>query len=133
MKYLKLFEKYLDPTNEILCDIEDICLELKDEGFGCTIQKIKHYKSNSYRLFIDKHLHYNPDGSRDYIQFTYKSVKETIDRIINYVVVDKVIIYKHNGETKKINLRSLPNDNHTLRSDTKIESLVIQFKPELLK
>ena len=91
MKYLKLFEEYLDPTNEILCDIEDMCLELKDDGCSVFIKKIKN-KKTSYTLTIDRHNIYY-----DYIPFKYELVKDIIIRILNYVSVEKLMISRKHG------------------------------------
>lgn len=88
MKYVKLFEDYYDINNETICDLEDICLELKDAGFDVDIRNITSHvmvlsiskmKKNKMRHHLVR-LH----ESRSSFRFT-GLVKETVLRIKQYL------------------------------------------------
>lgn len=73
MKYLKSFNESLDKN--IIQDLEDICQELKDEGFTINID------NNSAQQFITiyKKIKYG------YKWFTYKDIEDVFLRIQDYI------------------------------------------------
>jgi len=107
MKYIKLFEKFLEP-NSIVKELNDICIELNDIGIYTECSwfppsVILGTKSGGYiSVGMEKHL----DDSNDYIDpMNWNEISEVVD----------IIIYFIEGEGWY--LSSISIDGDTLRQD----------------
>lgn len=134
MIYLKLFEAFhlylssdgnLESNDDIIQTLEDICLDLKDEGF--TIRIIQSKISNSEILKISK-INEKKEISYLYIAMNptmliphkLSTIKETIDRIKSYLH-DKFIcsvstIKEKNIPTHWVDTDSLSGDDEILKT-----------------
>ncbi len=100
MKYLKYFESNsFDVLKE---DIKDICLELTDIGYSIKIDHdniFTNYGDTPFGIFsIGKNNgdHYSTDPE---LYFDYKDVKETIERLKEYLGKNRVVnVYVLNNE-----------------------------------
>ena len=99
MKYLIKYKLYENQNiTEIIQDIDDICLELKDEGF--TI--IRH--SSSFKGFLDKERESYLEIIKmiDEIEqpFEYEEVEDVVERLKDFM--------SQNGFKTEVNLRKSP-------------------------
>jgi hypothetical protein len=74
MKYLKTYESV--KKHEILQNIEDICLELNDNGFSYHLNK----NYGSFNIEIRKGTDYDPDG------FKWSEIEDVVERIKSYLI-----------------------------------------------
>ncbi len=124
MKYLKYFESNsFDVLKE---DIKDICLELTDIGYSIKIRKkiddhdiFTNY--GEYRFSIGKNNgdHYSTDPE---LYFDYKDVKETIERLKEYLGKNRVVNVQvlNNEEDEDGNLSLVRN-----RLNTKVDGIMM--------
>ena len=89
MRYVKLFENYYDVNDDTICDLEDICQELKDDGFDVDIRNITNRvvllsicKMEIVRVLVGNNWHNRSERS----SFRFEGlVKETVLRIKDYL------------------------------------------------
>lgn len=76
MRYIKLFENFNESiSEEMIQDLKDICLELRDEGFRIQIFNTE----SSIQIYIDRPINIKC------IKFRLDEIKEYILRIIDYL------------------------------------------------
>ncbi len=79
MKYLKEYKIF--ESSDVIDDIQDILLELKDIGFSTSVNE----SENKKRITIEK-----PKDGR-YILFKYNVVEEVINRIKDYLKQSNIL------------------------------------------
>lgn len=119
MKHLtkyKLFESVSKKEHdEIIETLEDIGLDLKDDGYGIRVHG-NYVHNGSSKIVVDVHL--TKGGS--YVPIKYREVKETFDRMDSYM---KSIGFKSHLEyfIQKFSggyMQSyIPSDNSTLKTN----------------
>lgn len=86
MKHLKPYKIFESESpledSEILNTVWDICLELQDDGY--TINMGRHKETGDYRCYVTR-LERPHDVQSFNLKFDYKDIKETTDRVIEYL------------------------------------------------
>jgi hypothetical protein len=115
MKYLKTYESV--KKHEILQNIEDICLELNDNGFSYHINKNYRgrvpYESTQFDIEIRKGTDYDPSG------FKWSEIEDVVERLKSYLIP---IGYDWSYDSRK------SNDSHVLFKTDDIYVYNIKFK-----
>ena len=136
MKHLKPYKIFESESpledSEILNTVWDICLELQDDGY--TINMGRHKETGDYLCYVSR-LERPHDIKSFNLKFDYKDVKETTDRVIEYLddkyldteVYVKSIFNTHTGVFRHINAGWHGIDNVNGYLDN-IWSLKIIFK-----
>ena len=86
MKHIKkyrIFEKLEELPTSMLHDIEDIFLELRDDGFDINVHFVTYYKSNKSVSAIAIDI-YDDDV------YTYETISETILRLEEWSKINKM-------------------------------------------
>ena len=113
MKYLKTYESV--KNHEILQNIEDICLELNDNGFSYHI-------NNNYGSFVDieirKGTDYDPNG------FKWSEIEDVVERLKSYLIP---MGYDWSYDARDRYRRKI-NDTHVLFKTDDIYVYNIKFK-----
>jgi len=138
MKYLKYYEDKINTPFDVLKeDIKDICLELTDIGYSISIRKNANspigtsswhpsnsrffWKDESYTFSITKNNedHFSTDPE---LYFDYKDVKETIERLKDYLGKDRIlsVLVLNNDEDEDGNLSVVSN-----RLNTEVDGIMV--------
>ena len=96
MRNLKTY-KIFEDGNRIFKDIEDVCLELTDDGFQVTYE--------TFQIFTDVNIHFikimKPlvviDGGVASVEFVYRDIEDTVLRLIN-LLGDRYRYYKFTND-----------------------------------
>lgn len=146
MKYLKRFNE----SNGLIDNINDIILELKDDGFDVTISK-DFYRKNSDTIDIrikrnltdsefEKEFNLPDFKAINIGVFSISKIKETILTICSYLgdnsyEVDSVFVFGgdfNKGGSQGGELISL-EEFLELSDGTMVKSVMIEFKKEIIK
>lgn len=94
MKYLKNYKIFEDISLDVLKDIEDIFLELKDIGFDIIIK-------DNYEKDINVSIAIHPNDT-DLGVFKFSEVSESVTRVIEYLKDYKYTYIAYDEDTKII-------------------------------
>lgn len=110
IKTKKIFESDVYETKE---DIRDICLELEDSGFKISHSDYTFGDDNIHRgnVIITKGQEGAADLSGFAETFKYSEVSEVVDRLEDYIGIEKVAICLKGGWTR---ILDLPTMNKTM-------------------
>jgi hypothetical protein len=93
MKYIELFEKFNDKQ---LADIDDILLELKDDGFNIEVKR--HY-NGSLQINISININNSTWGIIGLKEFHFSRIEDVANRLIEYLNDYKFDFIAHDVNT----------------------------------
>ena len=119
MKYIKLFEGFL--PNDVIQDIEDIFLELKDQGFRIRFQQ----QGREFKIAIDWPKG-KKDWSTDWVGFAFSEISEEILRLHDFLKP-----YGYNFIFNLVGITNIPKSIHQLfkiLEPVKDKKMLFQFE-----